>query len=50
VRGATIFLVEPNVHQTLAISHFGYVLCEGRVVAGGPPAERLNGDEASITW
>jgi branched-chain amino acid transport system ATP-binding protein len=25
-RGITIFLVEQNVHQTLAISHYGYVL------------------------
>ena len=38
-RGITIFLVEQNVHQTLAISHYGYVLAKGRVVAGGTPAE-----------
>ena len=25
-RGITVFLVEQNVHQTLAISHYGYVL------------------------
>jgi branched-chain amino acid transport system ATP-binding protein len=36
-RGITIFLVEQNVHQTLAIAHYGYVLAKGRVVAGGPP-------------
>jgi branched-chain amino acid transport system ATP-binding protein len=35
-RGTTIFLVEQNVHQTLAIAHFGYVLTQGRVVASGP--------------
>ncbi len=34
-RGVTVFLVEQNVHQTLAISHFGYVLSKGRVVAEG---------------
>src|SRR5262247_771858 len=38
-RGITVFLVEQNVHQTLAISHFGYVLSKGRVVASGTPAE-----------
>jgi branched-chain amino acid transport system ATP-binding protein len=34
-QGITIFLVEQNVRQTLAISHFGYVLSGGRVVAEG---------------
>ncbi len=34
-RGITVFLVEQNVHQTLAIAHFGYVLSQGRVVASG---------------
>jgi branched-chain amino acid transport system ATP-binding protein len=34
-QGITIFLVEQNVHQTLAIAHYGYVLSKGRVVAEG---------------
>jgi len=38
-RGITVFLVEQNVHQTLSISHYGYVLSKGRVVAAGTPAE-----------
>jgi branched-chain amino acid transport system ATP-binding protein len=38
-RGITVFLVEQNVHQTLAISSYGYVLSKGRVVAAGRPAE-----------
>src|SRR6266853_1087244 len=38
-RGITVFLVEQNVHQTLAIAHIGYVLSKGRVVASGPSAE-----------
>lgn len=38
-RGVTIFLVEQNVHQTLAISQHGYVLSKGRVVAAGTAAE-----------
>jgi branched-chain amino acid transport system ATP-binding protein len=33
--GVTILLVEQNVKQTLAISHHGYVLSQGRVVAAG---------------
>jgi branched-chain amino acid transport system ATP-binding protein len=44
-RGVTVFLVEQNVHQTLAISHFGYVLSKGRVVTGGTPAELANRKE-----
>ncbi len=35
--GITVFLVEQNVHQTLAISDYGYVLAKGRVVAQGTP-------------
>ena len=38
-RGITVFLVEQNMHQTLAISHYGYVLSKGRVVAAGTPVE-----------
>jgi branched-chain amino acid transport system ATP-binding protein len=38
-RGVTVFLVEQNVLQTLAIAHFGYVLCKGRIVTSGSAAE-----------
>jgi branched-chain amino acid transport system ATP-binding protein len=38
-RGITVFLVEQNVRQTLAIAHFGYVLSKGRVAASGPASE-----------
>ena len=38
-QGITIFLVEQNVHQTLAISDYGYVLSKGRVVASGTPKQ-----------
>ena len=34
-QGITIFLVEQNVHQTLAISDYRYVLSKGRVVIEG---------------
>src|SRR5690606_11017933 len=44
-RGITVFLVEQNVHQTLAISHYGYVLSKGTVVAHGTPAELASRDE-----
>jgi branched-chain amino acid transport system ATP-binding protein len=43
-RGITVFLVEQNVHQTLAIAHHGYVLSKGRVVASGT-SEELAGRE-----
>jgi branched-chain amino acid transport system ATP-binding protein len=44
-RGITVFLVEQNVRQTLAISSYGYVLSKGRVVAAGAPAELAERDE-----
>ena len=44
-RGITVFLVEQNVHQTLAISHYGYVLSKGRVVATGRPDELASRQE-----
>lgn len=34
-QGITVFLVEQNVRQTLAIADYGYVLSKGRVVAEG---------------
>src|SRR4029079_10291720 len=37
-RGISIFLVEQNVHQTLAICDYGYVLSKGRVVMEGKPS------------
>src|SRR6266849_2035531 len=44
-RGITVFLVEQNVHQTLAVSHYGYVLSKGSVVAAGRPDELASRDE-----
>jgi branched-chain amino acid transport system ATP-binding protein len=44
-RGITVFLVEQNVRQTLTISHYGYVLSKGRVVASGTPAELADRSE-----
>jgi branched-chain amino acid transport system ATP-binding protein len=44
-RGITVFLVEQNVHQTLAIAHYGYVLSKGRVVAEGRSQELASRDE-----
>ncbi|MBN8197838.1 MULTISPECIES: ABC transporter ATP-binding protein [Thalassospira] len=38
-QGITVFLVEQNVHQTLAIAHYGYVMSQGRVVAEGTAQE-----------
>ncbi|MCW5699887.1 MAG: ABC transporter ATP-binding protein [Rhodospirillales bacterium] len=44
-QGITIFLVEQNVHQTLAIADFGYVLSKGRVVAAGTPQDLSSSTE-----
>ncbi len=40
-----MFLVEQNVHQTLAISRYGYVLSQRCVVASGAPKELAARDE-----
>ena len=42
--GITVLLVEQNVHQTLAIAHYGYVLSQGRLVAQGT-AQQLGENE-----
>lgn len=42
--GISVFLVEQNVRQTLAISHRGYVLSQGKIVASGT-AKELRDDE-----
>lgn len=44
-QGITVFLVEQNVRQTLAIADFGYVLSKGRVVAAGTPEELSDTEE-----
>jgi branched-chain amino acid transport system ATP-binding protein len=49
-RGITVFLVEQNVHQTLAIAHYGYVLSKGRVVAEGTSAELASRDEVRVAY
>lgn len=38
-RGVTVFLVEQNARQTLAVSHYGYVMSQGRVTARGTGEE-----------
>src|SRR5207237_3215520 len=49
-QGVTVFLVEQNVHQTLAIAHRGYVLSKGRVVAQGTAAELMANDEVRAAY
>ena len=43
--GITVLLVEQNARQTLAISHYGYVLSQGRVVTVGS-ADALASNDA----
>jgi branched-chain amino acid transport system ATP-binding protein len=38
-RGITVFLVEQNVHQTLAVADYGFVLSKGKVVVKGTASE-----------
>ena len=49
-QGITVFLVEQNVRQTLAISDYGYVLSKGRVVAHGAPEDLSNTDEVHAAY
>ncbi len=37
--GTTVFLVEQNAYMTLEISHRGYFLQKGQIIAGGTPEE-----------
>ena len=48
--GVTVLLVEQNVHQTLAISHHGYVLMQGRVVAEGTMDALRDNDEVKKAY
>lgn len=49
-QGVTVFLVEQNVHQTLAIAHHGYVLSKGRVVAHGAAADLMKDDQVRAAY
>jgi branched-chain amino acid transport system ATP-binding protein len=49
-QGVTVFLVEQNVHQTLAIAHHGYVLSKGRVVAQGAAADLMKDDQVRAAY
>ncbi len=49
-RGIPIFLVEQNVHQTLAIADYGYVLSKGKVVMEGTPSELSQADEVQQAY
>jgi branched-chain amino acid transport system ATP-binding protein len=44
-QGITIFLVEQNVQQSLAIADYGYLLSKGQVVAHGTPDQLLGNSE-----
>ena len=48
--GMTVLLVEQNARQTLAISHYGYVLSQGRVVAEGSAADLSRNDEVRSAY
>lgn len=49
-QGMTVLLVEQNARQTLAISHHGYVLTQGRVLAQGLATELSNNDEVRSAY
>jgi branched-chain amino acid transport system ATP-binding protein len=49
-QGITVFLVEQNVHQTLAIAQRGYVLSKGRVVTSGTAEELLANQDVQAAY
>ncbi len=49
-KGLTVFLVEQNVHQTLAIAGAGYVVSGGKVVASGTAEELRNNAEVHAAY
>jgi len=48
--GITVLLVEQNARQTLAISHYGYVLSQGRVMAQGTAEELAGNDDVRAAY
>jgi len=48
--GTTVLLVEQNARQTLAISHYGYVLSQGGVVAQGSAQALSENDEVRAAY
>ena len=48
--GITVLLVEQNARQTLAISHYGYVLSQGRVMAQGTAEELASNDDVRAAY
>jgi branched-chain amino acid transport system ATP-binding protein len=48
--GTAVLLVEQNAHQTLAISHYGYVLSQGRVVASGTAQQLAENNEVRAAY
>jgi branched-chain amino acid transport system ATP-binding protein len=49
-QGVTVFLVEQNARQTIAIADCGYVLAKGRVVAAGSSAELRRAREVNEAY
>ncbi len=43
-QGTTVFLVEQNVRETLALAHHGYLIQKGEIVGAGTAAELRDAD------
>jgi branched-chain amino acid transport system ATP-binding protein len=48
--GVTVLLVEQNVHQTLSIAHYGYVISQGRIVLEGKSGDLLENTEVQRAY
>jgi branched-chain amino acid transport system ATP-binding protein len=41
-RGVAVMLVEQNIHQALEVSHYAYVIEQGRIITSGSPETLLS--------
>ena len=48
--GTTVLLVEQNVFRALKLSHRGYILEDGRIVAEGPSEDLLRNPQVRTTY
>jgi branched-chain amino acid transport system ATP-binding protein len=49
-RGLTLFIVEQEIHLSLAISHRGYLLQHGRLIKGGPSSALIESRDVKALY
>ena len=49
-RGLTLFIIEQEIHLSLAISHRGYLLRHGRLIKGGPSSALIESKDVKALY